>query len=248
MNKPDYIVSDVHLGAIPPATQKRFLQWLDHVSEYASRLIIAGDLFDFWFEYGPVIPGRQFRVLAALARLIEDGIPVLMVGGNHDAWGGSFLRNEVGITFTTDTIQTELAGLPALITHGDGVGPGDLRYRILKRVLRSGPVTAAFRWLHPSLGVRLARAVSSTETKSEQTDRINTRAQVIERWAADRLASEARLAWVVCGHAHRPAIREVAPGRFYLNPGDWVTHDSYITVSADGHPALHTWRDHAAAP
>ena len=35
------------------------------------------------------------------------------------------------------------------------------------------------------------------------------------------------------GHCHVPEIRELAPGRFYLNPGDWVQHCSWAEVESD---------------
>ncbi|NIP78979.1 MAG: UDP-2,3-diacylglucosamine diphosphatase, partial [Gemmatimonadetes bacterium] len=137
--KPEYITSDVHLGAVPADTERAFLRFLEHVGAEGSRLIIPGDLFDFWFEYGDVIPGEHFRVLAALADLVDAGIPVVVTGGNHDAWGGRFLEEHVGVEFHPGHVRTEIAGRPALLAHGDGLGKGDLKYRALKWVLRSRP-------------------------------------------------------------------------------------------------------------
>src|SRR4028118_579595 len=97
-SKPVYVVSDIHLGAVPAATERAFRRFLDHVAEDASELLINGDLFDFWFEYRSVILREHYRVLAKLADVVEAGVPVSFVGGNHDAWAGSFLRDEVGVT------------------------------------------------------------------------------------------------------------------------------------------------------
>src|SRR5690606_24926378 len=190
-------------------------------------LLLNGDLFDFWFEYGTVIPGRHFRVLAALADLVDAGIPVTMVGGNHDAWGGRFLREEVGIDFHAGSVRLDLAGRPALVAHGDGLGRGDLGYRLLKTVLRSRAAILGFRALHPELGVRLARAVSRTEGRGEGEAAAQGRSRFLEAWAAEQLEADPALAWVVCGHAHMPAVRELEPGRFYLNAGDWIHHETY---------------------
>lgn len=246
MQRPDYIASDVHLGAVPRETETAFIGFLEHVGAGGRSLLLAGDLFDFWFEYGPVIPGKHFRVLAALRALVDAGVPVTMVGGNHDAWGGRFLREEVGIAFHAGMLRMEIGGRAALVTHGDGVGRGDLKYRALKAVLRSRGAILAFRALHPELGVRLARAVSSTEGKAERDDRAKGRAAYIAEWARARLREDPALGLVVCGHAHVPAVEEVAPGRYYLNAGDWLRHDSYITVPTGGAPALHRWRRQAA--
>ncbi|HUF49273.1 MAG TPA: UDP-2,3-diacylglucosamine diphosphatase [Longimicrobiales bacterium] len=236
--KTDYILSDVHLGAVPDATERRLVSFLDEIGAQAASVLIAGDLFDFWFEYGEVIPGRHFRALAALSRLVDAGVPVVMAGGNHDAWGGRFLREHVGVVFHTEPFRMTLGGAPALVAHGDGLGKGDLKYRALKAVLRSRVAIGAFRALHPELGLRLARAVSSTEEKSDDDLAAAGRAAFLENWALEQLAHDASLRYVVCGHSHLPVLLEPEPGRYYLNAGDWISHFSYITVAA-GRAQLH---------
>jgi UDP-2,3-diacylglucosamine hydrolase len=245
MSRPDYIVSDVHLGAVPDATEREFVAFLEHVGAHARSLLIAGDLFDFWFEYGEVIPGRHFRTLAAIARLVDAGMPVVMAGGNHDAWGGRFLREHVGMAFHTEPFHMELGGGRALVAHGDGLGRGDFRYRALKAVIRSRAAIGAFRALHPELGLRLARAVSSTEAKADVDVAAGGRAAFLQGWATDQLATDPTLDYVVCGHSHLPVLEEYATGRYYLNSGDWVRHFTYFTVSADG-PVLKSWERTAA--
>lgn len=240
--KPVYITSDVHLGAVPKATERAFLSFLEHVGAEGSRLIVPGDLFDFWFEYGDVIPGEHFRVLAALAALVDAGVPVLVTGGNHDAWGGAFLEEHVGVTFHAGHVETEVAGRRALLAHGDGLGKGDLKYRALKRLLRSRPAIAGFRALHPELGLRLARRVSSTEAKADTDAGKVGRARFIEGWARETLRARPELSYVVCGHAHLPAVEEVEPGRYYLNAGDWLSHWTYITVGDEDGPRLESWK------
>jgi UDP-2,3-diacylglucosamine hydrolase len=246
MNRPDYIVSDIHLGAVPVATEKAFLSFLEHAASEAASLLIVGDLFDFWFEYGSIIHGKHFRVLAALARLVESGVPVSMVGGNHDAWGGRFLQEEVGMKFVPGALRLTLGGRSALAIHGDGVGVGDFKYRALKAVIRSRAATWAFRMLHPEVGHRLARAVSTTEAKAGSGDESSEgRTRYIEDWAKRTLREDPGVDVVVCGHAHIPRILEVEPGRYYLNAGDWIDDFTYITLRAGEAPQLQTW-DQAA--
>jgi UDP-2,3-diacylglucosamine hydrolase len=237
----EYIASDVHLGAVPDATERAFVSFLEHVGRDGASLLLAGDLFDFWFEYGTIIPGRHFRVLAALSRLVEAGIPVTLAGGNHDAWGGRFLREEVGVTFRTGPFRTTLAGRPALVAHGDGLGTGDLRYRVLKTILRSRLTIAAFRALHPELGLRLAAGVSRTDTRGEIDEHQRSRAAFLEDWSRRQLESEPSLAWVVCGHSHVPALIEIDAGRYYVNAGDWITHFTYVTIDGSGSPRMSRW-------
>lgn len=242
MTRPSYIASDVHLGAVPRSTERAFVSFLQHVGGHGSSLLLAGDLFDFWFEYGPVVPGRHYRVLAALADLVDAGVPVTLAGGNHDAWGGRFLREEVGVTYHADPFRMQLAGRAVLVAHGDGVGRGDLKYRALKAVLRSPITVGAFRALHPELGMRIASAVSRTETRAVDDAGSDGRARWIESWARQQLELDRTLDIIVCGHAHRPALIEVETGRWYINAGDWITSFSYLTIDDGEAPRLHTWQ------
>ena len=55
-----YFVSDIHLGGgdeeSARQTERRFAAWLDRVGADAEAIVLAGDLFDFWFEYRRVVP------------------------------------------------------------------------------------------------------------------------------------------------------------------------------------------------
>lgn len=242
--KPAYVVSDIHLGAVPRETEAAFRRFLDHVAADAASLLINGDLFDFWFEYRSVILREHYRVLAKLADVVEAGVPVTFVGGNHDAWAGSFLRDEVGVELVLDGPRVlDVGGRRALVAHGDGVGKGDLKYRALKAVIRSRASIAAFRTLHPDWGRRIAMLASTTEHKAEDGDRAaKGRASFIQSWATDQLLADPSLELAIAGHAHVPALVEVAPGRWYLNSGDWLRSYSYAVLPpGGGPPELRTW-------
>lgn len=129
--------------------------------------MINGDLFDFWFEYRRVVPGEHVRVLALLADLVDFGVPILMLGGNHDWWGGRHLRERIGIDFRQEPVRLTLHGRSVLVAHGDGLGAGDSGYRLLRRTLRSRWARALFRLLHPDLGAWLASRVSGTRAEGE---------------------------------------------------------------------------------
>ena len=242
-DRPLLIVSDIHLGAVPPETERSFRRFLGFAREAASGLLINGDLFDFWFEYRSVIPRDHYRVLASLAEVVEAGVPVWFVGGNHDAWGGSFLRDEVGMSLLVGPLVMDLAGRRTLIAHGDGVGRGDYKYRALKACIRNPLVVGAFRQLHPDWGAWIAGRVSTTEGKAEFSDvRAAGRARYIRDWAIGELERDPGIELVVAGHAHLPALEEGAPGRYYANSGDWIFRQSYLELPAGGGPPrLREW-------
>jgi len=239
---PVLLASDIHLGSAPPETEPAFLSWLDYCGSHASQVIINGDLFDFWFEYGSVIPRGHTRVLGALAALVDAGIPVLLMGGNHDWWGGNYLRDEVGVEFSQDPVTLELQGRRVFLAHGDGVGGGDLGYKLLRYLLRGTPTRFAFRWLHPDVGAWVARRVSKTEDRSgESLEKKQARTGFLEDWAKAHLEANPGLDLVVLGHTHIPVLREVFPGRYYLNSGDWLVNRSYGLLESGKPPRLLTW-------
>ncbi len=243
-----YLASDIHLGAVPDERARAFVAWLEWAGARAGEIVINGDLFDFWFEYRHAVPRGHTRVLGALARLVDAGVPVRLMGGNHDWWGGDFLEGEIGLTFHREPVVLDLAGHRTYLAHGDGLGAGDLGYRLLKGVLRGRFTRWAFRWLHPDLGARIAGRVSATEHRVDgpATDD-RERAAALERWALDHLDASPDLDLVVLGHTHIPVLREVGEGRWYLNAGDWVYHTSFAVLEPGTVPALHEWKGGGAA-
>jgi UDP-2,3-diacylglucosamine hydrolase len=237
-----FVASDLHLGAAPRERVADFHAWLDYAEPRTRHLVLNGDLFDFWFEYRSVIPRGATRTLGRLAALVDGGMRVDFVGGNHDWWGGSYLSDEIGLHVHRDPVRMTLGGHRTLVAHGDGLGRGDLGYRALRLLLRSRPTRFAFRWLHPDLGAQVARRVSRTELRlGPPGPRTLARSAELERWARDTLLEDDDLDAVVLGHTHLPRRVEVAPGRLYLNAGDWLQHCTWVEMHEGEAPRLMTW-------
>jgi len=244
--KPVLVASDAHLGGSPPEQERAFLSWLESAARDASRIVLNGDLFDFWFEYRTGTTKGHEATLNLLRRIVDAGVPVTLVGGNHDWWGGAYLRDEIGVEFLQEPVVRELAGRRTLLAHGDGLGRGDLGYRALKAALRSGLTRAAFGALPPAWGDRLARGVSRTGHKWDvYTEGHLARSAALEAWALGQLAADPELELILLGHTHVPLLREAAPGRWYANSGDWVKHRSYVTLQPGSAPVLAEWNGRA---
>ncbi len=240
--KPAYVVSDAHLGATPGARAADLADWLRHVHARASHVVLNGDVFDFWFEYRRAIPRGHVRVLGAIAEVVDAGVPVTFLGGNHDWWGGACLGDEIGVAFHRTPIRTTLAGRSAYIAHGDGLGGGDHGYRAASAVLRSRLFRRAFRWVHPDLGGGLAALLSRSGSHGGfPGEGSRRRARALEALAKRELERDETLDVVVFGHTHIAAVTEVG-GRHYVNPGMWMHERSYAVIEASGPPRIERWK------
>ena len=66
---------------------------------------------------------------------------------------------ELNITVYRQPITLTIGTTRFLIGHGDGLGPGDKGYKLMKKLF-TNPFQWLFRWLHPDLGVRLGQYLS----------------------------------------------------------------------------------------
>ena len=107
------------------------------VKANGDRLIILGDLFDFWFEYRHAIPKEHADVLVLLKGIVGAGIEVDYVSGNHDFWMDDYFEKQIGVTLHRDAFDLTYNGLKLHLLHGDGLAKADRGYRLLKRILRN---------------------------------------------------------------------------------------------------------------
>ncbi len=224
------IVSDAHLGASPPDAEEALLAFLDRVPGLGDCLLVNGDLFDFWFSYSRVIPRRHFHVVAALARLARR-MPVLMVGGNHDRWGGDFWERDLGVRFDAQRLTFHIGRRKVAAIHGDGLTEPRRQAALLHRLINHPATAAVYRALHPEIGLRLVDLLSPHLGDHTMDDRRLTLAADRQRqWAERLLDEEPDLGMVVMGHTHRAVVWHNPAGAAYLNPGAWFDGFRYAVA------------------
>lgn len=226
------VVGDAHLGSADPRDEQAFHEFLAAIPSMARRVVITGDLFDFWFEYRAVIPRRPFRTLAHLAALAEQGVAVELFGGNHDRWGGSFWDKDLSIPFHGEGADLVLASRKAWVAHGDGLTETKLGGRLIHRITRHPLTIGTFRLLPPNLGFWLADRLSGGLAEANRTDEaIERAARAQEAYARALLDRRPELGLVILAHTHRRRLVEHRPGRFYLNAGQWMVDRSYAVIT-----------------
>jgi len=233
---PCYVISDVHLGHASPDTERLLLSFLRALPGRASSLLINGDLFEFWFEWKSVVHRSGVRVLAALMDLRDAGVPVTMLAGNHDCWGGDVLR-DAGVDFQFGPWTGTLGGWRARVEHGDGLRAAEDRgYRALRRVLRNRLAIRAFGALHPDLASKLAMG-SSHASRTYQPKDLGRGLRAV---AAATLAADPGLELLVYGHSHVSALERMPSGNVYANAGSWLDAPTFLRITDDC-VALRRW-------
>ena len=235
-----YFLSDFHLGAPDAATslerEKRICRFLDSIKEQASSIFIVGDLFDFWFEYSTVVPKGYVRILGKLAQLTDSGIDVHFFVGNHDMWMKNYFQTELNIPVYFEPKTFVFNDKKFLIGHGDGLGPHDIGYKIMKMVFRNPVSQWLFGIFPPYLGMGMANYFSrKSRAKTGKVDEIflGEENEWLAIYSKDILKKES-YDYFVFGHRHLPIDLELLGGKSrYVNLGEWIKYDSYAMFDGE---------------
>jgi UDP-2,3-diacylglucosamine hydrolase len=240
LQKSIYFLSDFHLGAPNHAAslqrEKQIVNFLDNIKNTASEIFLLGDIFDFWFEYKTVIPKGYVRILGKLANLTDAGIPIHVFVGNHDMWMKDYFKQELNIDVYYNNRVFNRHGKKLFIGHGDGMGPGDTGYKIMKKIFRNPICNWAFARLHPNFGIGLANYLSRrSRAKTGQADEIflgNNKEWLVAYCL--RKLEEQHYDYFLFGHRHLPLNITLNNNSTYINTGDWIRYNSYAVLEPNG--------------
>ncbi len=231
-----YFASDFHLGLKTNIENREreshIINWLDSIIQDSDALYLLGDTFDYWYEYKNVIPKGYTRFLAALTRFTDQGIPVHIFTGNHDMWMFGYLEEEIGAKVYTKPLDLELNGLKFKIGHGDGLGPGDKAYKLIKKVFSSPLNQWLFARLHPNTGIGFMKWMSR-KSREKELEVIPFKGPE-EEWLiqyAERCLQKSYYDYFIFGHRHLPIDQLLSNNKSrYINTGDWLHHYSYAKL------------------
>jgi UDP-2,3-diacylglucosamine hydrolase len=217
-----YCISDVHLGygqqSVDREREHLLVNFLTKARHNAAAIAIVGDLFDLWFDYRHAIPRQHVRTLACLAEIVDQGIQVIYLMGNHDFGHHSYFRDELGIHVYKGDVDLHLPGCRAYLAHGDGKAHNDTGYLILRSVLRNRWAQAAYRLLHPNLGITLASRTSHG-SRDYTGNKDYGPVDGLRDFAHQRIDEGYDL--VVMGHRHT-LMTEAYQNGLYVNLGHWL--------------------------
>ena len=227
-----YFLSDFHLGA-PDAEaslqrERKIVEFLNEIRQDASVIFIVGDMFDFWYEYRKVVPKGYVRLLGKLAEITDAGIPIHFFVGNHDMWMNDYLQKELNIRAYFAPHEFEFSNKKFLIGHGDGLGPGDRGYKMLKKVFRNPVAQWMFGVLPPYMGMGLANYFSKKSreaTGKHEEVFLGEENEWLISYSKEMLRKK-HYDYLIFGHRHLPIDFALNSSR-YINLGDWIKYFTY---------------------
>ena len=126
-------------------------------------------------------------------------------------------------------------GKKFLVGHGDGLGPGDHGYKLLKRIFRNPICQWLFGILPPAVGVGLANYFSRKSRAS--TGMVDERFLGAEHeWLliyCREVLEKSHFDYLVFGHRHLPIDYQLGENSRYINLGDWIRYCTYAVFDGE---------------
>ncbi|MCC5932601.1 MAG: UDP-2,3-diacylglucosamine diphosphatase [Balneolales bacterium] len=223
------VLSDVHLGTYGCHAEE-LNTYLKSVNP--AIMVLNGDILDMWQFRKYYFPKSHLKVLKRIISMMSKGTKVYYLTGNHDENLRRFSNFETGNFHLADKLLLRLNGKTAWFFHGDVF---DVTMRYSKWLAKLGGfgydllilINRFVNFISTSLGY------SKISLSKKIKDGVKSAVRFVddfERTATD-LAIENGYDYVICGHIHRPAIKEVTNERgrvTYLNSGDWIENLSAL--------------------
>ena len=212
-------LSDMHLGFKGSNAE----EVLEVLKEYNPKILfLVGDIIDGWllkrkFRW----PQSHTNVIRKILSYSKNGTKVIYIPGNHD----EFMREYIGLTFGSLEVHNEYVWKDTFITHGDLYdGVVQLKWLGVLGSVGYDMAISIDRFLK-KLGVR--RSLSKyLKSKVKEAMKFITQYEL----ELVRQAKKNKCKVVLSGHIHLPEDKRV-DGIRYLNCGDWIENNSYITYN-----------------
>lgn len=234
-----YFASDFHFGSpneiISKKREDRVLEWLDLVLLDGKHLFLLGDIFDYWFEYTCVIPKGNYRFLSKLSEIRSKGIEIYFFTGNHDMWVKNYLVDEFGIQIFRNQQVFNINGKVCVIGHGDGLGPGQYGYKLMRWVFSRKFNIWLYGLLPSSSSFAIARFFSRKSramTPTHEEQYLGEDKEYVVLYIKEYL-KENPADFFIFGHRHLALDIPIQNSR-YINTGDWLKLNTYFVLEQEG--------------
>jgi UDP-2,3-diacylglucosamine hydrolase len=150
-------------------------------------------------------------------------------------WMDGYFEKELGVKVYYHPAEFELNGKKFFIGHGDGIGPGDYRYKFIKKVFRNKFSQWLFGILHPYSGIGLANYFSKKSRAA--TGLVDEQFLGEEKeWLitfSKQMLKKKHVDFFIFGHRHLPLDYKLNNQTRYINLGDWIKYNSYAVFDGE---------------
>ena len=231
-NKKAYFISDIHLGLFPydksSQRERVVVEWLDIIKKDAGVLFLVGDIFDFWYEYRKVVPRGFVRFLGKICEITDSGIPVYFFTGNHDVWMFDYLSAETGVKVFINPIEITINKKNFFIGHGDGIGPGDTGYKLLRKIFHNKVLQFLFSRLHPNFAFLLGHSWSKHSRYSKgMFEAFHGKDKEFNILFAEDYLKSHKTDFFIFGHRHIAMEIQLNGSSKLFNLGEWIMGNTY---------------------
>lgn len=242
MKQKTFFITDAHLGSGDDSRQRELdmVRWLQTIAPEAKRVIMLGDIFDFWFTYKQAVPRGFVRLMGTMAEMADRGIEFHFFIGNHDMWMFDYLEKEIGAVMYSEPTAMELEGKRFLLGHGDGMGNQDKSYNFLKWVFRNRFNQWLFAGIHPNIGFPIANRWSDSSRRKHSAadngylgdDREGIFLYCQKKQQEKLDAGVQPYDYFLFGHRHTPIVRPLGTAT-YINVGNWIQNRDYAVFDGE---------------
>jgi UDP-2,3-diacylglucosamine pyrophosphatase LpxH len=237
-------VSDVHLGGFQDdensIIEQDFINLMKYAQNNGFSIVILGDLFDYYMQYGSYVPEMSRNVFRWFAEYhtVTDNRS-LYITGNHDNWDEGMIAKAGFDTEHEYRLITLSDSRKILVFHGDGLSGNFFEYPrpVFHRLLRNRYFVRLFKLLTGGpFGNRIMKEFSQWKRKYPGND-LPEKAKLDE--AAKRMLKKRLADIVICGHHHETRFIKESDG-FYINTGAFFS-DRTLSVYTNGSFRLVRW-------
>lgn len=149
-------------------------------------------------------------------------------------WMFEYFEQELGATIISNELEIERNGKRFYLHHGDGLGPDDRLYKVLKKIFRSKVCQWLFARVHPNFGVGIANYWSKNSRIAGESN--EKRKSVEHEWLiiySRELLKAHFYDYLIFGHRHIPLDIVMNDKSRYINLGEWVNYNSYAVFDGE---------------
>lgn len=237
-----WAVSDLHLHPSRPAGIEHFRAFLNEASRYTPRLMILGDLFDYWIGPYDFHRGEFEAVFSALRHALKQGLRISFVAGNRDFLVRNDLKQKLNVPTYRDQLPVHGNDDSWLGVHGDTLCHHDTSYQFYRRMIQTNWIGEGIRRLPNWCKRRLIRDLR--QISESKIERMEGPDENFSRYRIRCLLGH-EYQHLICGHVHYPGHHTITvkgQERSIWILGDWIEpKDCVFFIAEGGHSQLETF-------